>query len=56
MRAHCVQTIHLVCVLKGGSAFFQDVMRCLRNYHEQNDEDYGEQSFNVMPLCMHEVA
>ncbi|KAG5186703.1 phosphoribosyltransferase-like protein [Tribonema minus] len=33
-------TIHLVCVLKGGSAFFQDLLRCLRYFHEFNDESY----------------
>lgn len=32
--------IHLVCVLKGGSAFFQDLLQSLRSFHEMHDETY----------------
>eukprot|EP00611_Tribonema_gayanum_P021156 TRINITY_DN4016_c0_g1_i1.p1 TRINITY_DN4016_c0_g1~~TRINITY_DN4016_c0_g1_i1.p1 ORF type:complete len:234 (-),score=52.07 TRINITY_DN4016_c0_g1_i1:435-1136(-) len=34
------ETIHLVCVLKGGNAFFQDLLQSLRNFAEFNDEIY----------------
>ena len=32
-QAYEGETIHLLCVLKGGSAFFQDLLTALRNYH-----------------------
>ncbi|CAN0535301.1 unnamed protein product, partial [Scytosiphon promiscuus] len=27
-------TIHLLCVLKGGSAYFQDLITALRRFHD----------------------
>jgi len=33
-EAYTGKTIHLLCVLKGGSAFFQDLQVCLRNFHQ----------------------
>ncbi|CAN0060609.1 unnamed protein product, partial [Sphacelaria rigidula] len=31
------ETIHLVCVLKGGSAYFHDLITALRRHHDYND-------------------
>lgn len=30
-------TIHLLCVLKGGSAYFQDLITALRRFHDYSD-------------------
>ena len=30
-------TIHLLCVLKGGSAYFQDLVAALRRFHDYSD-------------------
>lgn len=31
-------TIHLLCVLKGGSAYFQDLIAALRRFHDYSDQ------------------
>ena len=37
--AYAGKTIHLLCVLKGGSAFFQDLQVCLRNFHQFSKQE-----------------
>jgi hypothetical protein len=32
------QTVHLMCVLKGGTSFFQDLIHALRQFHDFNSE------------------
>ena len=41
-------TIHLLCVLKGGSAFFQDLQVCLRNFHNFTNQDYVPFTFDFI--------
>jgi hypoxanthine phosphoribosyltransferase len=42
------ETIHLLCVLKGGSAFFQDLQVCLRNFHNFTKQDYIPFTFDFI--------
>eukprot|EP00953_Heterococcus_sp_UTEX-ZZ885_P027650 14810-Heterococcus_DN1.PRE.1 len=32
------QTVHLMCVLKGGTSFFQDLIHALRQFHDYNSD------------------
>ncbi|CAM9270350.1 unnamed protein product [Discosporangium mesarthrocarpum] len=40
IREDYESTIHLVCVLKGGNAFFQDLLTALRRYHDFSKHTY----------------
>jgi hypoxanthine phosphoribosyltransferase len=42
------KTIHLLCVLKGGSAFFQDLQVCLRNFHNFTNQSYVPFTFDFV--------
>jgi len=46
--AYTGETIHLLCVLKGGSAFFQDLQVCLRNFHNFTSQDYIPFTFDFI--------
>lgn len=42
------QTLHLLCVLKGGSAFFHDLVGKLRLFHKYNQCDYVPFTFDFI--------
>lgn len=41
-------TIHLLCVLKGGSTFFQDLSNALRKFHDYARNDYIPFTFDFV--------
>jgi len=43
-------TVHLMCVLKGGSTFFSDLLRCLQLFHDYNDKDYVPFTFDFIKV------
>lgn len=42
------QTVHLLCILKGGSAFFHDLVEKLRLFHKYNKCDYIPFTFDFI--------
>lgn len=42
------ETVHLLCVLKGGSAFFHDLVEKLRLFHKYNKCDYVPFTFDFI--------
>jgi len=45
---YAATTIHLLCVLKGGSAFFEDLCQQLRAIHRYSDRDYIPFTFDFI--------
>ncbi|CAM9559788.1 unnamed protein product, partial [Hapterophycus canaliculatus] len=43
-------TIHLLCVLKGGSAYFQDLIVALRRFHDYSDHSYVPFTFDFIKV------
>ena len=46
--AYANQTVHLLCVLKGGSAFFHDLVEKLRLFHRYNKCEYIPFTFDFI--------
>ncbi|RLN67023.1 hypothetical protein BBJ28_00024908, partial [Nothophytophthora sp. Chile5] len=44
------KTVHLLCVLKGGSAFFHDLVEKLRLFHKYNKCDYVPFTFDFIKV------
>lgn len=42
------QTIHILCVLKGGSTFFQDLCNALRKFHDYARNNYIPYTFDFI--------
>lgn len=42
-------TIHLLCVLKGGSAYFQDLIAALRRFHDYSDHVRKKRNGLILP-------
>lgn len=47
-QAYDGQTVHLLCILKGGSAFFHDLVERLRLFHQYNKLDYIPFTFDFI--------
>jgi hypoxanthine phosphoribosyltransferase len=48
------QTIHLLCVLKGGSTFFQDLCNALRKFHDYGRNTYIPFTFDFIRVKSYE--
>lgn len=48
------QTIHLLCVLKGGSTFFQDLSKALRKFHDYARNLYVPFTFDFIRVKSYE--
>jgi hypoxanthine phosphoribosyltransferase len=53
-HAYDGKTVHLLCVLKGGSAFFQDLVQKLRLFHKYNQNDYVPFTFDFIKVKSYE--
>jgi len=47
-------TVHMLCVLKGGSIFFSDLLRALRTFHDFNDQSYVPFTFDFIRVKSYE--
>eukprot|EP00598_Pedospumella_elongata_P012900 CAMPEP_0185012568 /NCGR_PEP_ID=MMETSP1098-20130426/98369_1 /TAXON_ID=89044 /ORGANISM="Spumella elongata, Strain CCAP 955/1" /LENGTH=246 /DNA_ID=CAMNT_0027541633 /DNA_START=135 /DNA_END=875 /DNA_ORIENTATION=+ len=47
-------TIHLICVLKGGSTFFSDLSSCMKKIHNYNREKYIPYTFDFIRVKSYE--
>lgn len=47
-------TIHLLCVLKGGSAYFQDLITALRRFHDYSDHAYVPFTYDFIKVKSYE--
>lgn len=47
-------TIHLLCVLKGGSQFFQDLQNSLRKFHNYTRQNYIPFTFDFVRVKSYE--
>ena len=48
------ETIHLLCVLKGGSTFFQDLCNALRKFHNYTRQNYIPFTFDFIRVKSYE--
>ena len=48
------ETIHLLCVLKGGSTFFQDLCNALRKFHNYTSQQYIPFTFDFVRVKSYE--
>jgi hypoxanthine phosphoribosyltransferase len=48
------KTIHILCVLKGGAAFFHDLIEKLRLFHKYNTCDYVPYTFDFIKVKSYE--
>ena len=54
MQDYHGETIHLMCVLKGGSAFFQDLCSALRKFHDYSGQNYVPYTFDFVRVKSYE--
>eukprot|EP00128_Syssomonas_multiformis_P007751 Colp12_sorted_trinity150504_noHs@10618 len=48
------QTVHLICVLKGGATFFSDLSSAMKKFHNYNREKYIPYTFDFIRVKSYE--